>query len=135
MLKIPIRNAVTSNYKGMAAMIGEDGRVYLGRCENLHPGERPGDSGFYDNTGGTLRHISNNVKMYHLLYGDGFGYSQQKMRREHWFTKADYMEFASLRDGILSRYPSVREITFAGQPFSPPRAYRRLHRERYDLAK
>ncbi len=135
MSRIPIRTATTSNYKGMAAMIGEDGQVYLGRRENLHPGEHPEDPGFYDNVDGTLRHISNNVKMYHLLYGDGFGYSQQRMQREHWFTKADYMEFASLRDGILSRFPAVREITFAGRPFEQPREYRRLHREQYASAR
>ena len=131
MSHILITSATHSNYEGMAAMIGQDGHVYLGRGENLHSGEQAGDLAYYDNSDGTLRHISDNVKMYHLLYGEGFGYSQRRMKREHWFTKADYIEFASLRDGVLSKVPLIREITFAGQPFVPPKAYRRMHRAQY----
>ena len=68
--------------------------------------------------------------MFHFLYGEGWPLSQRQMRRERCFTKADYIEFASLRDGLLSRYRPIREVTFAGKPFAPPKAYRRMHRER-----
>ena len=37
------------------------------------------------------------------------------------------VEFASLREGVLSRYPLIREVTFAGKPFVPPKAHRRMH--------
>lgn len=128
--EVPIKSAVISNYEGMDALVGEDGRVYLGRRENYHSGIGEDTRAWYDNWDGSLQLISDNVKMFHFLYGDGWALSQRQMQREHWFTKADYMEFASLRDGVLSHYKVTHEITFAGRPFLPPKAYNRMHRVR-----
>ena len=35
MTEILIASAAASNYEGMDALVGEDGRVYLGRSENV----------------------------------------------------------------------------------------------------
>lgn len=131
MSEIPITASAVSNYAGMDALVGEDGRVYLGRHENICPG----DPAYYDNSDGSLQLVSDNVRMFHFLYGDGWPIPQRQMRRERCFTKADYIEFASLRDGVLSHYPLIREVTFAGQPFVPPKAYRRMHRAQYSRAR
>ncbi len=130
MTEVFIASAAVSNYEGMDALVGQDGRVYLGRRENYHSGIEDGTAAVYDNSDGSLQLISDNVKMFHFLYGEGWPLSQRQMRRERCFTKADYIEFASLRDGVLSRYRPIREVTFAGKPFAPPKAYRRMHRER-----
>lgn len=130
MTEVFIASAAASNYEGMDALVGQDGRVYLGRRENYHSGIEDGTAAVYDNSDGSLQLISDNVKMFHFLYGEGWPLSQRQMRRERCFTKADYIEFASLRDGVLSRYRPIREVTFAGKPFAPPKAYRRMHRER-----
>lgn len=124
MSQIPIASASTSNYVGMDALVDCADRVYLGKREHYHPGE----PAYYDNADGSLQFISDNVKMYHFLYGEGFVLPQRQMRREHCFTKADYIEFAGLRDGVLSHYPLIREVTFAAQPFVPPKAYSRTRR-------
>ena len=130
MTEVFIASAAVSNYEGMDALVGQDGRVYLGRRENYHSGIEDGTAAVYDNSDGSLQLISDNVKMFHFLYGEGWPLSQRQMRRERCFTKADYIEFASLRDGVLSRYRPIREVTFAGKPFAPPKAYRRMDRER-----
>ena len=130
MTEILITSAAVSNYEGMDALVGQDGRVYLGRHENYHPGLADDTPAVYDNSDGSLQLISDNVKMFHFLYGEGWALPQRQMRREHCFTKADYIEFASLRDGVLSHYRPIREVTFAGKPFVPPKASRRMHRER-----
>lgn len=129
MTEILISSAAVSNYEGMNALVGQDGRVYLGKAENYYPSIEDGIPARYDNADGSLQLISDNMKMFHLLYGEGWRVSQRQMRREHCFTKADYIEFASLRDGVLSKYRPIREITFAGKPFTAPKAYRRMHRE------
>lgn len=129
MAEILIASAAASNYEGMDALVGQDGRVYLGRHENYHPSSGSDTPAVYNNSDGSLQLISDNVRMFHLLYGEGWPLSQRQMRREHCFTKADYIEFASLRDGVLSHYLPIREVTFAGKPFVPPKAYRRMHRE------
>ena len=130
MAKILIASAAVSNYEGMDALVGHDGRVYLGRQENYFPSIADGVPAYYDNSDNSLQLVSDNVRMFHLLYGEGWPLSQRQMRRERCFTKADYIEFASLRDGLLSRYRPIREVTFARKPFVPPKAYRRMHRER-----
>ena len=123
-----ITSAAVSNYEGMYALIADDGQVYLGRDSNFYP-ETSGDApACYDNSDGSLQLISDNVKMFHFLYGDGWPLSQRQRRRGRRF--AYYSEFASLRDGVLSRYQPVKEVTFAGKPFVPPRAYRRMHKDR-----
>lgn len=129
MTEILIASAAVSNYEGMTALAGQDGRVYLGRQENYHPNIGSGGAAVYDNSDGSLQLISDNMKIFHFLYGEGWPLPQRQMRREHCFTKADYIEFASLRDGVLSHYRAIREVTFAGKPFVPPKAYRRMHRK------
>lgn len=128
MSQIPISSASTSNYAGMDALVDYADRVYLGKRENYHPDTGGLELAHYDNSDGSLQFVSDNVKMYHFLYGEGFVLPQRQMRREHCFTKADYIEFAGLRDGVLSHYPLIREVTFAAQPFVPPKAYSRTRR-------
>lgn len=128
MSEVLIASAAASNYEGMDALVGQDGRVYLGRHENYYPSAGEDAPAYYDNSDGSLQLISDNVLMFHFLYGEGWPIPQRQMRRMRCFTKADYIEFASLRDGVLSHYPRLREVTFAGQPFVPPKAYRRMHR-------
>lgn len=128
MKDIAITSAVASNYKGVIAMVGENGRVYLGKPENCYLSTQGDAPAYYDNSDHSLQLISDNVKIFHLLYSQDLPMSQSQMRRERRFTKADYIEFARLREGILSHYPLVREVTFAGKPFVPPKAYRRMHR-------
>lgn len=135
MSKIPITAAAISNYEGMDALVDQDDRVYLGKRENYHSCLGEETHAYYDDSDGSLQLISDNVKMFHFLYGEGWTLSQRQMRRERCFTKADYIEFASLRDGILSHYPMIREVTFAGKPFVPPKAYRRMHRAQYSRAR
>ena len=130
MSEILIASASTSNYEGMDVLVDYADRVYLGRRENYIPPTEPGGPGLYDDSDGSLRFISDNVKMYHFLYGEGWPIPQRQMRREHCFTKQDYIEFSTLRDGVLSQYPLIREVTFAGRPFVPPKAYLRTHRSR-----
>ena len=128
MSEVLISSASTSNYEGMDVLVDYADRVYLGRHENYTPPAEQGEPGRYDDSDGSLRFISNNVKMYHFLYGEGWPLPQRQMRRERCFSKADYIEFSGLRDGVLSQYPLIREVTFAGQPFVPPKAYRRMRR-------
>lgn len=130
MTDLAITSATASNYRGMIAMVGADNRVYLGKPENCYlspEGEAPA---YYDNSDHSLQLISDNIKIFHFLYSKDLPLSQRQMRRERCFTKVDYIEFASLREGVLARYPLVREVTFAGKPFVPPKAYCRMHRPR-----
>lgn len=130
MTEIVIESASASNYEGMDALVDATGRVYLGRHENYTPAA-DGVPARYDNGDVSLQLLSDNVRIFHFLYGEGWPLSQRQLRRQHCFTKADYIEFASLRDGALAKYPCIREVTFAGKPFEPPKAYRRMHREKY----
>lgn len=130
MTDLAITSATASNYRGMIAMVGADHRVYLGKPENCYlspDGEAPA---YYDNSDHSLQLISDNIKIFHFLYSQDLPMSQRQMRREKCFTKADYIEFACLREGVLSRYPLIREVTFAGKPFVPPKAHRRMRRPR-----
>ena len=111
MTDVFIASAAVSNYEGMDALVGQDGRVYLGRQENYFPSVEDGVPSYYDNSDNSLQLVSDNAKIFHLLYGEGWPLSQRQLRRERCFTKADYIEFASLRDGPLSRYRPIREVT------------------------
>ncbi len=130
MSDIPIRSASISNYEGMDALVGMDDCVYLGKRENYHPCHGMERHAYYDNSDDSLQLISHNIKMFHFLYGEGWVLSQREMLQRRAFSKADYMEFASLRSGVLGNYRLIREVTFAGRPFIPPKAYRRLHKSR-----
>lgn len=130
MTDLAITTATVSNYQGMIAMVGADNRVYLGKPENCYLSPEGDAPAYYDNSDCSLQLISDNIKMFHFLYSQDLPLSQRQMRRERCFTKADYIEFASLREGVLSKYSLIREVTFAGQPFVPPKAYQRMHRPR-----
>ena len=111
-------------------MVGADHRVYLGKPENCYLSPEGDAPAYYDNSDYSLQLISDNIKIFHFLYSQDLPMSQREMCREKCFTKADYIEFASLREGVLSHYPLIREVTFAGKPFAPPKAHRRMHRPR-----
>ena len=60
---IPIASGAISNYEGMSALVGQDGRVYLGKSENCYL-SREGDApAYYDNSDGSLQLISDNIKV------------------------------------------------------------------------
>ncbi len=131
MSQIPISAAVISNYEGMDALVDKADRVYLGKRENYHfTPSTPGTpmEAYYDNSDGSLVFVSDNVKMFHFLYGEGWVLPQKEMLSPHCFRRQDYREFARLREGILSRYPLIREVTFAGRPFLPPKSHNRARR-------
>lgn len=119
---VEIRSAVHSNYVGMIAMLGADNRVYLGKEENYY--ERANQIGYYDNRDGSLYFISDRSDMYYFLYGEGWAHSQEDMLNRG-LTLEQYQEFARLKDGVLSRFHSTREILFAGKPFQNPDNYLR----------
>lgn len=131
MTDLAITSAIESNYQGMIAMVGADHRVYLGKPENCYlspEGDAPG----------LLRQFGSLLAADFRQHQD-VPFSVQpgpcqclsgRCAGEKCFTKADYIEFASLREGVLSRYPLIREVTFAGKPFVPPKAHRRMHRSR-----
>lgn len=129
MAKVLITAAVISNYAGMDAMIGKDGQVYLGKRENYHSCIGEGSPAYYDNSDSSLQLISSNEKIFSFLYGEGWTLTQRQMIRDHCFTKADYIEFAGLREGVLSKFQLIQEVTFAGKPFVPPKIYHRRKRE------
>ena len=128
MTKVLIAAAAVSNYADMDALIGKDGRVYLGKRENYHSCTGETSPAYYDNSDHSLQLISDNEKMFSFLHGEGWTLSQKEMMRDHCFTKADYIEFAGLRKGVLSRFRLIREVTFAGKPFAPPKICRHVKR-------
>lgn len=110
---VKIISACISNYKNMVALVGEDDKVYLGKRENYD------NMGHYDNRDSSLLFISENIKMYYYLYGEGFLGSQELMLY-HGQTLEDYQEYADLKAGILSRIEQIKEFLFDGKPFVPP---------------
>lgn len=117
---VEIRSAVHSNYAGMVAMVGADNRVYLGQSVHYD------GMGHYDNSDGSLCHVSDNTELYYFLCGEGWVKSQDEML-DHGLTLAQYHEFTRLRDGVLRQFEPKpgREILFADQPFQPPENYLR----------
>ena len=110
MTDLAITSAIESNYQGMIAMVGADHRVYLGKPENCYLSPEGDAPAYYDNSDHSLQLISDNIKMFHFLYSRDLPMSQREMCREECFTKADYIEFASLREGVLSRYPLILSL-------------------------
>ena len=98
MTDLAITSAIESNYQGMIAMVGADHRVYLGKPENCYLSPEGDAPAYYDNSDHSLQLISDNIKMFHFLYSRDLPMSQREMCREKCFTKADYIEFASLRN-------------------------------------
>lgn len=115
-----IRSAAHSNYTGMVAMIGTDGKIYLGKKENYVFGS--GKPAYYKNHDGSLRYITDRQDIYGFLHGEGWVLSQEEMLRNG-LTVEQYVEFAKLRDGVLKQFEVQREIRFADQPFQPPDNY------------
>lgn len=67
--EIETRSACRSNYKGMAAFVGYDEYVYLGKSENYHYGGA-GQS-YYDNSDKSMMFISDKKEIYSFLYDEG----------------------------------------------------------------
>lgn len=132
MSQIPISAGAFSNYEGMTALVGKEGHVYLGKTENYRftpSAFAVSNEAYYDNPDGSLAFVSDNVKMFHFLYGEGWVLPQKEMLGKSYFRRQDYREFARLREGILAQYPLKREVTFAGRPFVPPKSHNRARRK------
>ena len=112
---IHVQSACNSNYKGMIAFVGDDGKVYLGKQENYL--FRTEHIPFYDNTDKSFTFVSDNKQMYYFLYGEGYLSSQADMVKNGYLTENDYAEFDRLQKGVLSQFEKTREFTFAGKPF------------------
>lgn len=130
MSDIAIRSATASNYQGMIAMVGEDNRVYLGKPENCYlspDGEAPA---YYDNSDRSLRLISDNIRIFHFLYSQDLPLVPAADAPGALFHQGGLYRVCQPAEGVLSHYPLIREVTFAGKPFVPPKAYQRMHRPR-----
>ena len=63
---IPIASGAVSNYEGMSALVGQDGRVYLGKSENCYL-SREGDApAYYDNSDGLIPEQMLQVLLFYL---------------------------------------------------------------------
>ena len=106
-------------------MVGEDNRVYLGKPENCYlspDGEAPA---YYDQLGPLPAADLGQHQDIPFPIQPGPAAVPAADAPGALFHQADYIEFASLREGVLSHYPLIREVTFAGKPFVPPKAYQR----------
>lgn len=92
----------------------KDDAVYLGKRENYD------NRGTYDNSDYSLMKVSDNRKMFHLLYGTGYDRSQEALIAQEDFTEKDFIEYAQLKSGMLSGFEQVRELEFDGVPFKSP---------------
>jgi len=113
---VDIRSACISNYEGMDALYGADEKVYLGNRDNYD------NHGHYDNSDNSLVFISDDDKIYHLLYGSGCILSQAEALANEVYTRATYEEWARLLDGVLkdfTRKPG-HEFLFDGDSFVHP---------------
>lgn len=141
---VTVQAASIANYTGMVVLSQFDryGRggiadsVYLGKAGNYN------GRGVYDNSDNSLVHISDNLKMSSFLDASaGWVETQQRMIENGAFTEADYAEFASLKEGVLSQFSEVApkkfEIDIEGEkgngvPFRYPDWT--THREDIDLS-
>ncbi|RKJ39833.1 hypothetical protein D7X94_10435 [Acutalibacter sp. 1XD8-33] len=118
--KIPIIAASISRYEGMDVLIGKDEKLYIGKQENYHT-VMSEHTAYYDNSDGSLRFVSINQKLFHILSGsDGYVLSQDEMVRRGYFSVHDYSEFAALQNGTLSDLVLTKLLMFDGIPFKPP---------------
>lgn len=128
MTDLAITSAIESNYQGMIAMVGARiHRVYLGKPENCYLSPEGDAPAYYDNSDHSLQLISDNIKMFHFLYSRDLPMSQREMCGRSASPKQITSSLPAWREGVLSRYPLIREVTFAGKPFVPPKAHRRMH--------
>lgn len=114
---VEIVSAVNSNYVGMVALVDKNNKVYLGKKENYH--FIYGQPAYYDNKDNSLYFISNNISMYHFLYGSGWVLSQKEMLK-YGMTLEEYNEFDELQKGILKNFEKHTEIYFKDMPFLSP---------------
>ncbi len=112
--------ALISNYKGQAAFIAKDGKVYLGAEENYLFHKFNPHLPFYDNFDNTLTYISDNKEMFYFLAETNMPSSQKQMIDDEYYSDADYKEFAELKDGVLKQFQQERELKFDGITFSYP---------------
>jgi len=95
----------------MCPFLDDDGRVYLGRKEHYD------NHGHYINADNSLVYISDNERIFSLLSGTGYGYTQAELVEQDFFTQGDYAEFEALRTGVLAQFEQIERPLFAGEPF------------------
>ena len=109
-----VYDAVYSNYKGMMVMQDIDDNVYLGKRENYSPGDG------YDNNDDSLVFLSSNSNIYKLLRQHcSWTETQTELMDGEVFSKEDFIEFETLRNGVLSQFKELALPTFDGEPFEP----------------
>ncbi|MDE7244255.1 MAG: ssDNA-binding domain-containing protein, partial [Oscillospiraceae bacterium] len=116
-----VRAASISNYTAKDGMeldvfVGMDEKIYMGRRDHYD------NRGHYINQDKSLTYVSDNGKMFGLLYGEGYTETQAAMVEKGVFTQEDYAEFAALQADVLAQFEQKRAILFAGKPFQPPQA-------------
>lgn len=118
--RVPIIAASISRYEGMDVLMGEDEKIYIGKQKNYHNVLSEHIS-YYDNSDGSLRFVSANEAIFHLLSGsEGYVLSQDEMVRRGYHSVHDYAEFADLQKGMLSDLVLATPLMFDGIPFKPP---------------
>ncbi len=88
----------------MDAFVGADDKVYLGKRDNYD------NHGHYNNADDSLLHVSDDPKIFGLLYGEGLVISQEEALRQHVYTQETLAEFAALQAGLLSQFKQVKEF-------------------------
>ena len=114
-ITVEMQSAVISNYENMDAFVGQDDKVYLGRRANYD------NHGHYDNSDDSLVFISDNAKIYGMLYGSGCILSQAEALAYEVYSRADYEEWIRLLDSVLKDFTKKpgHEFLFDGEPFIP----------------
>ena len=101
------------NGKRLDVFIKNDS-VYMGESDRYI------NRGIYDNSDYSLVKISDNRKMFHLLYGKGYVTSQEELVKHGEFSEYDFKEYANLKNGVLKDFDEVRQIMFDDEPFKSP---------------
>ncbi len=109
---VTINSAAISQYKGYDVYVKyEEGgigteKVFLGKSENYD------NKGNYDNTDNSLLHISNNTKMFSLLQGGSYIYTQYELVAGEAFTDEAYKEYQEICNRFDGQLERVKYLTF-----------------------
>ena len=107
--EITVVSAVKSNYEGMIACMSADNKIFLGKAENYD------NRGHFDNTDRSMVFVSDQPKVYSLLYGTGFVKTKQECLDNHIFSADTFAEYDRIKTGVLSQFHPIRE-QFFGEP-------------------
>ena len=110
-----MHRATLSNYMKDGVTVDvflKDDVVYMGYSTRYQREE-----GIYDNSEYSLVRISNNPKMYDLLHGRGYLFSQEELIARGEFSGYDFQEFGELKNGVLRQFDEVQTITFDDEPY------------------